>query len=54
MDPLAQDREHWLASVDTVLTARFPLKNDERFDYLNNYLRCQKDGIVSIIIKISL
>ena len=44
MDSLAQDRDHWLATVDAVMTGRFPLNSDECFDYLNNYLRCQKDS----------
>ena len=44
MDSLAQDRDHWLAPVDTVMTAGFPFKSDEGFEYINNYLRCQKDS----------
>jgi len=44
MDSLAQDRDHWLAPADTVMTVQFQLKSDECFDYLNNYLRCQYDS----------
>jgi len=44
MDSLAQDRDQWLAPVDTVMTARFPLNSDESYEYVNNYLLCQKDS----------
>jgi hypothetical protein len=44
MDSLAQDRDHRLAPVETVMPARFPLKSEEYFDYHSNYFRYKKDS----------